>query len=332
MRALAGLCVFWFAAAVCAEDTPPVFTATAEMVVVDVQVIHNKNKIAAPALREQDFQVFEDGAPQEIAFLSRDELPLSVVLLFDLTATVRPVLRRLAGSAAAALAHLKPEDEVAVMTYAASAQLVGDFTTDRQKTKAAIVQAAGRGSLEAAFFNEATYQAAFQLGKSSNPASRRVVIWLTDNLADAPTEWMRAHLGKSVPKGELHTEAQAIRMLHESGVMVSPLLLKGPAWIMDYTLTKTFEGLAEISNPPGDVHKYAEVTGGRVFDLRGKQAVDQRLAELIDQIRSRYTIGYRPAQPKTAGTYCKLRVSLAPGVPLRPKEWSVLARAGYYRK
>jgi VWFA-related protein len=302
------------------------------MVVVDVQVVHVKNKTAAPALRKQDFQIFEDGAPQEIAFLSRDASPLSVVLLFDLTATVRPVLRRLASSAAGALTHLKPEDEVAVMTYAASAQLVGDFTTDRQKTMASIVQAAGRWSPEAAFFNEAVYQAALQFEKAANPASRRVIIWLTDNLADAPTEWMRAHLGKSVPKGELHTETQAIRALHESGITVFPMLLKGPQWVVNYTMTKMFEGLAEISNAPGDVHRYAEVTGGRVFDLAGQQAVDQRLAELIDQIRSRYTIGYRPAQSKPAGTYCKLRVALAPGVPLRSAEWSVLARAGYYRK
>jgi hypothetical protein len=65
--------------------------------------------------------------------------------------------------------------------------------------------------------------------------------------------------------------------------------------------------------------------------LRGKQA-GQRLAELIDELRARYTIGYRPAQSKPAGTFCKLRVELAPQGALRPKEWTVLARQGYYRK
>jgi hypothetical protein len=84
------------------------------------------------------------------------------------------------------------------------------------------------------------------------------------------------------------------------------------------------------SHPPGDANKYAELTGGEAIHLGGKR-VDERLAELIDDLRSRYTIGYRPAEPKPPGTFCKVRVSLAPDGGLRPKEWKVLARAGYYR-
>ena len=44
--------------------------------------------------------------------------------------------------------------------------------------------------------------------------------------------------------------------------------------------------------PPGDAHKYAERTGGFAAAMRGK-GVDQRLAEVIDSLRSRYTIELR---------------------------------------
>jgi hypothetical protein len=85
------------------------------------------------------------------------------------------------------------------------------------------------------------------------------------------------------------------------------------------------------SHPPGDARKYAQVTGGEAMNLRGGK-VDERLSQLIDQLRSRYTVGFRPKGTKAPGTFCKLRVELAPDGALRPKEWKVLARQGYYRQ
>jgi hypothetical protein len=53
---------------------------------------------------------------------------------------------------------------------------------------------------------------------------------------------------------------------------------------------------------------------------------------LIDDLRARYTISYRPSDPQPAGTFRNVRVTLAPSRTLRVKEWSVLARRGYYRQ
>jgi len=82
---------------------------------------------------------------------------------------------------------------------------------------------------------------------------------------------------------------------------------------------------------PGDAPKYAELTGGFAVELRGKR-VEERLAEIIDTLRSRYTIGYSPTDHKPAGTFCRVKVELTPSAPLRPEDLRVLARAGYYRK
>jgi hypothetical protein len=115
---------------------PPLFRATADLVMVDVQVVHKKTKTSTASLMQRDFEVREDGVQQQILFSSRDELPLSLVLLFD--ASVRPILKDLAGGASAALAHLKAGDEAAVMSYAPSARVISDFTTDRVRTVSAI--------------------------------------------------------------------------------------------------------------------------------------------------------------------------------------------------
>jgi len=331
MRHFAGCGAVLLAAChVLAQDVPT-FRSTTELVLVDVQVVHKKMKTPAPALDRRHFQVYEDGQLQEIRSFSRDQLSLSVVLLFDLTDSVRPVLHRLALGAKSALTHFKPEDEVAVMAYAASARILDGFTKDRRRTLDAIERASYMKANEAAFFNEAVYQAAEELRQSESESNRRVIIWLTDNLSNVPTEWMRARLGASVPQGSLHTQADAVRALHESGTMVAPLLLTDAASLIATAPERAFEALWYKSHPPGDAKKYAEWTGGQAMGLGGKD-VEQRLADLIDELRSRYTIGFQPSQAKTPGTFCKLRVALAPDSPLHPKEWNVLARAGYYRK
>src|SRR5262249_23226945 len=154
------------------------FRVTVRVEVVDVQVINKKTGHAADGLQRENFQIFEDNVLQEVTAFSQDELPLSVVILFDLTDSVRPVLKSLSEGASEALQHLRPQDEVAVMVYSASTQLIQEPTTDRDLTVAAIAKASRMESREAAFFNEGIYQAAALLARSNDTARRRVIIWL----------------------------------------------------------------------------------------------------------------------------------------------------------
>ncbi len=304
-----------------AQDETPVFRATSELVLVDVQVLHRKSGAPAPALQAADFRVYEEDTPQEILQFSRDEFPLSVVLLFDLTDSVQGVLKRLAEGSKTALDHFKPADEVAVMVYSGHATLVDGFTTDRARTVQAVEKSAAMTSDEPAHFNEAMYQAAMQLRQASSPANRRVIIWLTDNLPNVPYR-------KEYPA---HTEVEAFRALHEEDVVVAPILMKSRLWAVLGPMVRASESSYEKEFPPGDARKYAELTGGQAVGLRGKQP-EERLAQLIDELRARYTIGYRPSDPQPAGTFRRIRVELVPSQKLRPKEWNVLARHGYYRK
>jgi VWFA-related protein len=322
----AALCYLLLAAAAAAQDTP-VFRTTSQLVLLDVQVIQKKTGTSIATLRREDLQVFEDGKPQTITFFSRDELPLSIVMLFDMTDTSQAVLKHLADGAQSALAHLKPADEVAVMVYAAHGRLIDGFTTDRGRTAAAIAQAAHENQPGGAFFNEAVWEAAGLLRTSGNPSGRRVVIWLTDNLPNVAIGRTDDSDGET---NTVHTESEAIRELHESGTVVAPLLLRSAVAAASAAPVLAIQAPFRHSHPPGDAHKYAELTGGEAISLRGKR-VDERLGELIDDLRSRYTVGYRPAEEKPAETFCRIQVSLAPAGGLRPQEWKVLARAGYYR-
>lgn len=328
-----GVAVFlmMFATAAAAQEGEiPVFRTNSELVLLDVQVLNSKTGAPRGQLHAADFELSEDGKPQQISFFGRDELPLSVVLLFDLTDSVRGVLPHLAAGAESALSHLKPADEVAVMVYAASARVIDGFTRDRRRTAEAIERASRMKSDEAAFFNEAVYQAAGQLESAPNPSARRVILWLTDNLPNVPTPFNLSEHAKSLGGEMPHTEEEAIRKLHETGTVVMPLLLRDRTAVWAEMILVTESGYRK-KHPPGDANKYAEVTGGFSATMRAK-AIDERLAQDIDNLRARYTIGYRPAEEKPSGTFCRVKVSLVPTGPVRLQEWRVLARAGYYRK
>jgi VWFA-related protein len=312
------------------EAQTPVYRVEVRVVSVDAQVLNKKTRHAARELKQDDFEVYEDKARQQITSFSQDTLPLSVVLLFDLTDSVRPVLKSLAKGATEALQHLKPEDEVSVMVYAASAQVLQEATTDRALAVAAIEKASRMKSEEAAFFNEGIFQAAEQLTKGKNPSSRRVIIWLTDDVPNLPLDselQLRDH--RSMPLEKLHSQQDALRHALETSTVVCSLVKKSE--LSDEGESRLRSKVVErMLYPPGEVSKYAAATGGQVIEFR-KKDLKEKLEMMIDDLRMRYNLGYHPSAQKPKGKYCAIKVKLAPEVKKTIGDVVVEAKQGYYR-
>src|SRR5262245_42720062 len=306
-----------------------VFRVNVRVEVVDAQVINKKTRQVIGSLQREDFQVYEDNVRQEISSFSQDELPISIVFLFDLTDSVRPVLKSLAESAREVLEHLRPQDEIAVMVYAASAQVLQDSTTDRTLSVAAIDRASRMESREAAFFNEGIFQAAAQLAKSSDPASRRVIIWLTDDVPNIPSEEVRATVGRSVREGSLHTQKDALVQVLKTGTVVCTVLKKSDISDREDSNRSSAKVIGSMLYPPGDVYKYAQATGGQVIEASAKK-MKARIAQLIDDLRLRYSLSYHPSRDKPKGKFCAIKVKLAPQAKSRG-DVLVEAKQGYYR-
>lgn len=302
------------------------------LVVVDAQVLKKKTRQPIDSLGLNDFLLFENGVQQEITLVSQDKLPLSVVFLFDLTDSVRPVLDSLGAGALQALQHLKPEDEAAVMVYAASTQVLQDFTTDRNLIVKAIRKASRMESREAAFFNEAMFQAATQAGKGASNG-RRVIIWLTDNVPNIPSEEIRYRYGRSVPEGSLHNETEAFTKLFKTGAVVFTLLQRSE--ISEFESMRNFHEpmflLSRRQHPPGDVFKFTQQTGGDVVESYGNKKVAVKMAELIDQIRTRYALGYHPAADDQGRRFREIKLEVSPEVREREGPLIVETRKGYFR-
>jgi VWFA-related protein len=311
-------------------DDGSAYRVSVRLVLVDAQVLDKKTRQTAASLTRDDLQIYEDGVQQQISSFSQDELPLSVVLLFDLTDSVRPVLKPLAEGALAALQHLKPEDEVAVMVYAASARVIQDFTVDRTQAVAAIERASRMKSDEAAFFNEAIYQASSRLSQVSSGKSRRVIIWLTDDVPNIPSQDVRDRYGKSLASAKLHSEKEAMQELFRSGTAVCTLLKRSEiSERQDYIGDSSKIG-SRMLYPPGEVYKYAQATGGQVVESSSKK-LPVKLAQLIDDLRMRYSLGYHPSAVQPKGRFCAIKVKLAPDLRKSQKNLVVEAKQGYYR-
>lgn len=321
------------ASAQCIDGDGGVYRVNVRLVNVDVQVSSRKTHATARSLKPEDFEIYEDNVRQHISAFSQDQLPLSIVFLFDLTDSVRPVLKSLAAGAMQSLQHLKPEDEVAVMVYSASAQLLQDFTTDHSLAVAAMEKASRIESSEAAFFNEGIFQAAGQLATGHNPASRRVVIWLTDDIPNFPSEEVRSRYGRSLGNAKLHTEAEATEELLRVGATVSTLLQRSRISDDEFSLRMSKAASTMLDTmlyPPGSVQKYALASGGEVIETSQKR-MQEHLSSLIDNLRLRYTLGYYPAPQHPKEKFAAIKVKLAPETRKAFHDATILARQGYYR-
>src|SRR5262249_1118015 len=146
----------------------------------------------AVALTKGDFDLYEDGVRQEIAFFSKDQLPLSVVLLSDVSLSTRkPQIR---DGALRALQRLKPDDEVAFMTFSFYARVIEGLTTNKELVSKRIGDYFA-GLVEdpplpkeledlgpdGTHIGDSIYQTSEYLSKFRKPGSRSVIIVITDN-------------------------------------------------------------------------------------------------------------------------------------------------------
>lgn len=292
------------------EPDEPLKLST-QLVVVDAQILNKRTGLPVNGLSERDFVVYEQGIKQQISHFSQDTLPLSIVLLLDVSASVMPAIDRVRDSGLRALNELNPGDEVALMAFGAWATVLQDFTRERQLIAArmAFIESMGPWIRNGTYIDEAVYEAARYLTKASNPNSRRVIVIVTDNLSNQPPE-----LG--------HSEAEALRQLHASGAAFCGLLVGDFDAAVD---AYRRQGLLL----PNSIANYLAETGG-IISRVDRDDITAKLARLIERLRSRYSLGYTPLNNKRDGKFRNIKLKVSPEVERREGEVTIVARKGYY--
>lgn len=107
--------------AAAAEDDV-VFRSDVSLVRVDTQVVDRDNR-AITGLRAEDFVLREQGRQQPIRNFASEKIPIDVVLLLDVSASMRPHIERIASAAHEAFRALREEDRIAIMVFDRSTRL-----------------------------------------------------------------------------------------------------------------------------------------------------------------------------------------------------------------
>ena len=273
------------------------------LVLVDATVKTKDGQILAN-LKKDDFEVREDGVAQKVEIFSRDELPLDVALVLDLSDSIGPFLAPLRDAATVALAALKPGDEVALFTFSTEAELRLPLTKDKIKIADQISTFDARGATN---INDGIFVAAEYLLKAP-PTGRRVIILISDDVGtDAGGQGTR----------DIVTEAIA------ADAVLYNLKIPGynpPATMWHSAMTP---GLV-------DIRKVMEATGGEVFDVKDVANLDSVFSALIQRIKTRYTLGYYTMANGAERKPHKLDVRLASSFGKKGRDYSILSKNGYY--
>ncbi len=255
-------------------------------------------------LKKEDFVLDENGVPQQIAHFSRDQLPLAVALVVDLSNSIEPFIRPLRYATLTALKSLKPDDQVALFTFSGDVQRRVPLTRDKLEVSDQIEFFHTGGATN---INRAIYEAARYLREEA-PAARRVIVLVSDNV---PT----ANDGLS-PK-------QVVDAALEADAALYGLKVPGYNPLPARLAAKSVPGLVNVS-------KATTETGGEIFDIEKEGSLYLAFQALIERLKTRYTLGFYPTYKGEDGSFRRLNLRLQPNFGSKGRDYTVLAKSGYY--
>jgi VWFA-related protein len=283
-----------------------VFKTGVSLVHVDAEVTDGMRLLTG--FHKEDFRVLDNGTPQTILFLSQEETPLDLILLFDISGSMNPKLEKIASSAHAALAQLSQEDRVAVMVFSSRSTIVAPFTGDMQAVEKTINEKVLGKAEGGTHILRAVSDAAAYFMKDRRTERRRAVLIMTDNHGQ--------------PSGHRNT---VVRDLWEADALLCGLELRAAGESAMLGVRAAISPGAAFMNME-NMTSVVQETGG---DLIKGRDPGPDFEEMIRRLRLRYMIVY--ALPKgKPGEQRKIKIELSAEARKKNPQARVRARDGYY--
>jgi VWFA-related protein len=253
-------------------------------------------------LAQQDFVVYEDNVPQEIAgFYREGQLPLRLIFLFDASSSIRHRFDFEQRAAAQFFRQLmRPGDQAALMSVATDPKIEMQFTGDVEKLVSALAAIKPEGATS-------LYSSMTEAAKYIRPAEgRHVMVVLSDGTDTASS----ATLAQALT--EVQKSDAVIYAVHSTGIAPS----------------------ANVQDLAGEfvLKAMSEDTGGRAFfppiyddPKKESRDLDEIYRRVAAEVRAQYVITYysRNTEARRDG-FRAIRVEVKrPGLQVR-------ARRGYY--
>ena len=241
----------------------PMFRSGTELVDLYVTVTDDDGRLVPNLLRD-DFSIFDDRQPQEIALFENTVRPITVVVMLDTSASTTNVMDRIMAGAEQFLIRMLPDDRGRVGAFNDKVEIKpAEFIGDRDN----LIDA-----LDLLDFGNSTrlYDAvAESLDALQGVDGRKVILVLTDgDDTDSAVGW----------KDVLERAVAEEIMIYSIGLEV-----------------EYFNGVRHVrTRPDGNFKKLAEETGGGYFELRETDQLGPTFTRVAQELHSQYVLGFSP--------------------------------------
>jgi Ca-activated chloride channel homolog len=276
-------------------DTGTIFRAYTGLVVAHTTVVDKSGHLVT-SLKQDAFTLFENDVKQDIQLFKREDIPVSMGLVIDNSGSMRPKRASVEAAALALVKDSNPDDEVFIVNFNDDAYIDNphgkEFLTNIEEMQEALTRIDSRGGTA---MRDAIGKSIDWLKKAHK--EKKVLVVVTDGVDNASSTSLE----------------DLVRDARQSEVLIYPVGLL------------TDEEKRAASSAKRQLNALAEATGGTPFYPKELSEVDRIAHQVAHDIRSQYTLGYKPTNEALDGTFRKIRVVVkAPGNPT-PR-----TRTGYY--
>ena len=322
---------------------PATFSTNVKVVSLFANVRNKKGEIVRD-LPKEEFLLDEDGRPQVIKYFSQEsDLPLTLGLLVDTSGSQR----RLIGEERDASNRffdqvLRPEKDLAfVIHFDFEVELLQDLTSSRRLLQKALDEMESPSQLQRQRPQQGRYPVPG--GGGGGRGRRGGGTDLYDAVLLGSDEIMRKQTGRKaliilsdgVDTGSRVSISSAIESAQRADTLVYSILFEDPE---AYAQGGGFGGYGRrgrMGGPrpmPGANHadgrkvleQISRETGGRFFRVTKKDPLSQVYAEINEDLRHQYSIGYTPDTPPDNRLFRHIHLTT------RQKNLIVTTREGYY--
>ena len=282
-----------------ARPQGPVFGTGIEIINLSLSVTDGRNNFVID-LAQRDFAVFEDGIRQELSLFTHEDLPISLVLLIDTSASMEEKLKTAQDAAIRFTKTLRTQDLAQVVQFNERAIPLQAFTSDLPALEKAIrsTEASGPTAL-----HNALYVALKDLSRDKKAAElrRRAIVILSDGEDTA----------------SLVTDDQVLELARKSEINIYAISLR-PARAQD-------RQRQAFSQAEYLINALTRETGGRAYFPVSIGELDSVYDRIAEELRTLYSVGYVSANVRRDGKWRRIvvRVPDREGMQIRHK-------LGYY--
>ncbi len=300
-----------------------VFTTETNLVTVDIAVVDNQGNFI-PKIPQGNFQILEEGVPQQIIKFGQSEAPMTVCLLIEFsnlfqsywTETWYQTLTATYGF----VDTLRPEDWVAVVAYDLRPEILSDFTQDRRETQEALARLRIAGYSESNLFDAL----AEMCTRMKDIEGRKSIVVIASGM----DTFSKLTYGKTR------------EIVQEAGVTVYAIGLMQA--LREWYDSRGYMGSIQrmdFLQADNQMRTFAKETGGMSFFPRFYGEFPSIYQAIHYSMRNQYSAIYSPTNQKKDGTWRKIKVRLVD--PKTNKDlrivnekgksikYQVLAKAGY---